>query len=550
VTDDARFTGEVLAWLRARRGSRRVAVRRIAFAVYLAALFSAIYGWPVVLWAVRSLETEHVRGKVGVAVIPALPLGLSCLFVIVLVGACRNALWHGPVVLSGPDVAWLLPTPLDRVRLLRPRAVNAIGAAGIGGALAGALGALLVNAVHPHGGGRLVAGMIGFGCATAVIAVAAAAVVEASPRAARGVRRFWLSGLGLSLVLAVLTTVRASGRSWIWVNRIVVWSGPWGWTSQLPVAVDRGSDAATFTALVLVLLLATLLVAVAFRSLAGFTADSLRARARLEGRVVGDLFVGDARSARLEIQQARAANITNRLRIRVPRSRLLVIAWRDLIALVRAPGRIAWSAFFVTVAALMVGVGVAVSSTHDPAPAAIAIAVLCGYWAATALLEVGRIDNDRPDVTAQLPLRFSTIARRHIVVPSAVLAALGAIAGAIVGARFGASAVACAIAAIAAAPVLVGAASVNVYRKATPVQWLGVDPYGFGFTFVILWMLVGPILSLVALVPAAVQIFSALRDGSAPGAAISDFATICVLAVAVEVFIVTRRSGGRARAVR
>jgi hypothetical protein len=52
VTDDARFTGDVLAWLRARRGSRRVAVRRIAFAVYLAALFSAIYGWPVVLWAV------------------------------------------------------------------------------------------------------------------------------------------------------------------------------------------------------------------------------------------------------------------------------------------------------------------------------------------------------------------------------------------------------------------------------------------------------------------------------------------------------------------
>ncbi len=550
MTRDDRLTRDVLSWLRARRGSRRVVVRRVAWVAYVAALFTAIYGWPVVLWVVRSLETEHLRGKAGDALIPSLPLGLACVFVVVLIGACRNALWHGPVVLSGPDVAWLLSTPLDRARLLWPRAATMIAGAAVTGALAGALGAVLVNAVHPHPGARLVFGMIGFGAATGVIAIAAATVVEASSTVARAVRRYWFAALPLSVVLAALTAVRASGRPWIWADRVAVWVGPWGWVSQLPAPVDRGSDASAVVSLLLVGLLGVVIVTLALRTVAGLTADSLRSRARLEGRVVGDLYVGDARSARLEIQQARGGAIGTRLHIGVPRSRYLVVAWRDLIALVRAPGRIVWSAFFMTAGALIIGIGVAASATHDPAPAAIAIGVLCGYWAATALLEVGRIDNDRPAITAQLPMRFSAIARRHVVVPTFVLAGLGAVAGAVVGGRFGASVWASAIGPIAAAPVLVGAASVNVYRRATPVEWVGVDPYGFGFAFVVLWLLIGPILSLVVLVPATAQIFSAVRDGTPPAAALGDFATVCVAAAGVELFLVTSRSSGRARANR
>jgi hypothetical protein len=550
VTGDDRLTRDVLHWLRDRRGSRRAAVRRIGFVVYVALLFSAIYGWPVVLSVAHSLETGHVRGAAGHAVIPSLPLGLACLFVIVLVGACRNALWRGPVVLSEADVVWLLPTALDRRRLLWPRAARAIGGAAVGGALFGALGAVLVNAVHPHVGGRLVAGMTGFGCVTAVVAVAAAAVVEGSERVASGVRRFWICGLGLSVLLGVLTAERASGRSWTWADRVVVWSGPWGWAAQLPVALDRGSAAAAPVALGLVVLLTAVVVVGAFRCVSRLTAESLRSRAQIDGRVGADLFVGDARSARLQIQRERSATLTTGFRVRVPRSRRLVIAWRDLIALLRAPGRAAWAAVFVVGATLVLGVGIAVSSTHDPAPAAIAVAVLCGYGAAAVLLEVGRVDNDRPEVTAQLPLRFSDIARRHVVVAAAVLAVFAAIAGAVVAGRFGAPPWPAAVAAIAAAPVLVGAASVNVYRKATPVEWLGVDPYGIGFSFVLFWLILGPLLALVALVPSTAAIFSALRHGSAPGAAIGSFVASCAVATAAALFLVTHRAQARARAAR
>jgi hypothetical protein len=56
--------------------------------------------------------------------------------------------------------------------------------------------------------------------------------------------------------------------------------------------------------------------------------------------------------------------------------------------------------------------------------------------------------------------------------------------------------------------------------------------------------------SLIVLVPATAQIFSAVRDGLSPASALSDFATICVAAAGVELFLVTGRASGRARANR
>jgi hypothetical protein len=538
----------VLRWLRGRRGSRRVAVRKISFAVYITVLAGAIYGWPVLRWLAQSLGTSHIRSAAGVAVIRSLPLGLACVFVIVVVGACRNALWRGPVVVSEPDVAWLFPTPLDRGRLLRPRVAAAIGVAAVVGAFGGALGALLINAVHPNVGGRIIVGMIGYGCATAVVAIATAALVEASARVASLVRHAWPYGLGLSLVLAGLTTARAAGRSWIWLDRIALWSGPWGWVAQLPVASDRGSGPVIPAAVALTVSLCVAVAYLALRGISGLSNEALRARSHLGNRMVADLYAGDARSIRLEINDARAVTVRTGLQIRVPRSSRLVIAWRDLIALVRAPGRVAWAAFYVGAATLVVGVAVAVSATHDPAPVALAVGVLAGYFAAAALLEAARLDNDRPEVTAQLPLRFSDIARRHVVVPTAVLAGFGTVATAAAGVRFGASPWACAIAAIAAAPVLVAAALLNTYRNSTPIEWTAADPYGLGITLVVLWLLVGPLVAVIALVVTTAQVFSALRRGSSPASAIGGFVITSTCVTATVLWVVTRRSAARARA--
>jgi len=174
--------------------------------------------------------------------------------------------------------------------------------------------------------------------------------------------------------------------------------------------------------------------------------------------------------------------------------------------------------------------------------------VLAGYAAATALLEVARVDNDRPGVIAQLPWRFSDIARRHAVVATGVLAVLGAIAAAIVGWRVGAPPVNCALVAAAAAPVLVGAALLNVYRRATPTEWASADPYGLGSSLLFLWLLVGPVVALIALGPVTAHVFSAARQGQTTGGAVFGFVFTCIAGTTFELLLVTRRAKSRASA--
>src|SRR5439155_100296 len=56
----------------------------------------------------------------------------------------RDALWRGPVTVPAPAVAWLMPLPIDRARLLRPRYRISAVAAGLLGAAVGAIEALVL----------------------------------------------------------------------------------------------------------------------------------------------------------------------------------------------------------------------------------------------------------------------------------------------------------------------------------------------------------------------------------------------------------------------
>ncbi len=309
-------TREVLAWLRQHREVRRTRARRIAYGVYVVVLLVAIYGWPVLHWIARSLGTRHLQAAAGDALIRALPTGFAALFVLTVVGAGRNALWRGPVVISEADVEWLLPTPLARGRILRPHAAAVLGGAVSVGAVAGALAAYLVDSVHPHVGARLVVGTIAFGAATATIAVGASTLVESSDRAARLLRRVWPAALALTVVLGACSATRAVGGSWGWAERVLLWSGPWGWAAQLASSNDPLSKRAIGIASVLLGLIAVAFVGAALRDVVHIRAASLRSRARLNRRVATDLRVGDARTARMQMRAACPAQLRTGARLR------------------------------------------------------------------------------------------------------------------------------------------------------------------------------------------------------------------------------------------
>ncbi len=540
-------TTEVLVWLRRTRGLRRRKLGKAVYAGYVVGLVVVLYGYPVFDWARRTLGETQLRADTGPVVVRSVLPAIAGLVLVALGVFIRNARWRGPVVVAAADVGWLLPLPLDRGRVLRPRLFATAAITAIGAAILGLLGASVLHALRPATGIALVVLFPLVGALVGVLGVSLALLVEASPRLERLSQRWSVVPLIFGAALIAVAAISASNGSRPgWVDDVITWSGPWGWAAYPIGVVGRAGSVGTgpLVALLALGLITFVAVVAAARACGAIPTQSLRVRARTATNVGAAVFMGDARQARLSIRASRAQAGRARTRVRLPRSSHLVVMWRDLTGVIRSPGQLGWSATFGFGAIGVIAAGAAASADGKPPILIIAVAVLLAYGAASSLVETARLDGDAPQIASQLPVKFSGIAVRHAVVPSVFLAVIGAVgwvAGVLLEPGLGWSGVA--VVALCAPP-LVAAALFNAYKGRLPLEL--VVTIGDAGVFILAgWYIVGPVAAVGVLTTVIVQAFNASKVPAGVGSMLADVAVATIAATVVGLMAVAARAGHR-----
>ncbi|MEU1625202.1 hypothetical protein ABZ746_07680 [Streptomyces sp. NPDC020096] len=514
----------LLSGLRAPHRRRRAS--QIGYAVYCVLLMVVIWGAlpSLGLFLKASMGADYTGP--GAAVLAAMPAGICALGLGgVLLGA-RDGLWRGPVVPPRASVDWLLAQPVRIGRVLRPWFWLSCGVSLALGVLVSAIGmvalGLTVRVGLPAGFAWCLAG----GAGLPLLATVAGAAVERDARVAGWVRTaspyaaVAVIGLAGQSVLAVL------GHRVPWLERVELWSGPWGWAgiaalSPTPAAVPGGPVAAG-----LLLVCAGAGVVLAARAVDRVPLAAVRQRSRTATGVLAALLTAELRTARQVAAGTADGGRRVRLRLRAPRRAALAVPWRDALALARVPGRLGRSLLGAVIAVL--SAAVAVGAHRGAAVAATAVALAFGYWAVAQLLEPARLETDDIRRGSWAPYPYPGLMLRHTIVPLAagLLVSLLA-AAAVVGLGGGVRAAL----APAAVPALVAAGLVNACRGAAKQYLLlsaaqSPDGASMGPVLFALWYAAGPLTALAVLpLPFAIALHSASGPAVAAAALASTVLT-------------------------
>jgi hypothetical protein len=537
-------TDETLGLLRSlRRDRTRAQAANMAFWLYVLSLIVLIYAGWLIEAIVRAFRHRPPPGALTPDLLRAAPAGLSALALLVLVSVLWDARWRGPVMVAQPTADWLLDTPLRRSRLLRPRFRFAVAMSALAGAAAGLVPAVLLLGAGLGGNGvgqavRLAGvAMLSTGLLAAV-GTGAAAWMEAHPDA-RGPRAATTAIVAAAVAIAGLAALTAAFRPPAVIATVLLWSGPWGWAAQGPVALAGGSAPLWPLATGLLAAAAVGLVVTGDRVAADVPAAALRTRARTMGSMSAAVLNMDARRVTTAYRGAVGTYGRVRFGIRMPLRRWLILPWRDLTALLRAPSRLVWSAL-LTFAAVGLG-ALAVRSPHA-ALLSLAAALTFGYLAAAGLCEGARLDGDDPSRSANLPFRYETLVWWHSIVPVLALAVLAGGPAAALAVVTGHLRLLVLVA--VAIPVLVGGALVNSFRgELEGRMFQGFEtPLGnsSGVT-VSLWYVTGPLL---AIGPMIVLLY---RSISTELAGTITWSVVLSIALAAWLGVIAR---GRARRLR
>jgi Family of unknown function (DUF6297) len=497
-----------------RRGRARRQAASAAYWIYVVALLVALYGGTQIASAFHDLRHPPPPSAQAPRILHAAPPALAALALLVLLLLLRDALWRGPVTLPQVTVDWLLDTPVDRGRLLRPRFRISAAATVAAGAAVGIVpaAALVALGLGGHSAGHVLR-LIGIAMTSTALLFAlgtgAAGLIERQEASAgcagRPRSRSW------SLACAGLAAWAAFGQPPGALTAVALWSGPWGWATQGMTALAGGTAPWWPLATALLGAAALCVVACAHRAAAGVPGSALRIRARTIGAMSAAALSMDARGVALAYRGA-AGSRRARFRLPPPRRRELVLPWRDLLALGRAPSRLLSAA---ALELLAVGLIVVAGLGGQLSLVPVASGLTLGYLAAAWLCEGARLDAEDTRRSENLPFRFGSLAWWHAAVPCLVLLAVAAAPVIVVAAATGDPQL---IALLAVTiPVLVAGALVNVFRARFPPDLFdGVEtPLGNTAAIqVILWLAWGPVL---AVAPLTVLLVSAVRPHH-PGA--------------------------------
>jgi hypothetical protein len=511
VPDSTEPTLSLLRELRRGQGKKQAA--NAAYWAYLAAFIMLVYGGSLVAAAFRALRHPPAATAITPQVLHAAPPGLAALAIVVLLVLLRDALWRGPVTLPRVTVDWLLGTPVDRGALLRPRFRRSAALAVLAGAAVGIVpaAALVETGLGGHGAGSVLR-LTGISMLSTALLFAvgtgAAALIERRPDSWPWLRRATPVAVAAAAVLGGLAAWAALGRPPAALADIALWSGPWGWAAQGLVAAAGGPAPLWPLGTAVLGGLALTALTVGHHVAARVPGPALRARAATIGAMSAAVLSMDTRG--LALARSSAAHPRRvRFRLRPPRRRQLIVVWRDLLALARAPSRLGGA---VALAVLAVGLVAVTRRGGQVSLVPVGCALALGYLAAAWLCEGARLDADDTRRSVHLPYSFQSLAWRHAVAPGLVLAVAA-----------GAPAVALCVAAsdprllallAVTVPVLVAGALVNVFRGPSPPDlFSGFDtPAGNTAAIrIVFWYAWGPIL---AVVPMTVLVASAISSGA------------------------------------
>jgi Family of unknown function (DUF6297) len=496
-------TEDTFALLRElRRGRARKQAANIVYWLYLAALVVLIYGGWLVAAIVRALQHPPAPTPETPMLLRTAPAGLAALALLLVLSLLWDARWRGPVILARPAADWLLDTPVSRDRLLRPRYRMSVLTWLLAGACLGLVPTALLLAAGLGGGGightlRLAGAAMLSTALLAGLGTGIAALTQAHSTSARLVRLAPAAALAAAVLAIIAVVTAATGLTSV-VGTVVLWSGPWGWAAQGPVALAGRSAPLWPLADGLLALAAVAAIVAGDRAAAQVPAAELRARARTLGEMSAAVLNMDARRVTTAYRGATGSYLRARFRIRAPRSRQLALPWRDLTALIRVPSRLAWSALLALSA---VGLGVLAVRAPHAALLPITAALAFGYLAAAGLCEGARLDGDDPRRSGQLPFSYDNLVLWHAIVPCLVLAVLAGIPAAVLAALTGHAPL---IAVVAVTiPVLVGGALVNTYRGQLEAEMFGGFDTAVGHSSsvtITLWYITGPMLAIAPMI--------------------------------------------------
>jgi hypothetical protein len=511
-SDEDDWTQEALRLVRdLRTPHRRKRTAQIGYTLYCVALLLAVWGaLPTMgLFLEKSMGADY-SGH-GPAILAALPAGSCALGLGWLLVAAWDAQWRGPVVPPRETVDWLLAQPVQVARVLRPWFWGSAAISGAAGLLIAAIGTvalgLTVGVGLPAAFGWCVLG----GSGLPLLATALATAVEGSERVARWAR-LATPYVGMAVLALVAQSVMAvSGDRLPGLERVELWSGPWGWAglaalAPTPAALPGGWAAGVLLAVVVAGALAT-----AHRFAGSLALSAVRRRSRTATGVMAALRTVEFRTARQAVAGVASGGRPARWRLPAPRWAELAVPWRDTLALLRTPGRLGRT---VVLGVLAVLGAVLAASAHGGSGVAAALAALVfGYWSLTQLLEPARVETDDTRRGSWAPYPYRDLMLRHTAVP-VVLGLVGALVAA--GVLAGEGAGARSLLAPALVPPMVGASLVNACRGATKHHLLmspAQSPTGsLGPVLFLAWYGAGALAAVVTLV---FPFLTALHSGSA-----------------------------------
>ncbi len=496
--------------------SRREIIGRISYQLYVILLMGGLWGTAVYNTLSSPITQPPALPASVEVVVPALAAGLA--FLMTATGA-RIGTWAGPLLVSRPQAAMLLPAPLDRRRLFRRTLGFGLAGYGAIGAVMGLLLGVVVAVEARVSPWATIWGTLLAWTALGVGTGALALQVESSRALAR-------IALRATPVLALV----GIGQVWLSVTHptVAAWATPWGWASA-PVTTAVGTPVpVAWAPPILLVLVAVVAVAVAVRRLPSIPDEELVRRAGTATDVRSSAAMFDARA----IAQARRSGQrrlvgVRTIRIPRPRQRWLLVVWRDLVSLLRRPGLPERTLVVVAAAAVLV-------AWASGGIAAIAVAAVAVFLTTGQLLEPLRVELEQPIARELTGLTARDLALEHLVVPFVTMslaATLSVLGLAVAGMLPWDATPAGLLGGVAVAGLLTAAAGLTSTRGAPPLQWLLGGSGGIGRLLV--WVLAGPILALALGVPLGIGVASALRAGQDPMSAIGGPMRLALVMTAV-----------------
>jgi hypothetical protein len=409
-----------------------------AYRVYLVALF----GGGTVLWISSSISDADPSSQSIADIARDGPALIGMITALAFLAALRSGAQGGPLALEAPDVAYVMLSPVDRMRaLLRPVTQRTRSAA----SLAAALGAIAGQLA----GRRLPGTPVAWAASGALFGITTALLWAGTALVAHAVR----------LPLWIATSVGLAGVAW--QCAALAWHVPgpanaagslamWGWR-QHPIDLA-------------VLLVALVVIFVGVGMLQQTSLDALARRSSLVAQLRFAVTMQDLRTVillrrQLNQEQTRGSpwiKVPGWITHPIPRRGIASVARFPLTRLVR-----------MTAVAAMAGVFQAMV-IRGTTPALVGTALML-FVLGLEVMEPLSQEVDQPDRTDSLPIERGELLARHLLAPAIALAPFAAVAAASAVAVLGTSRAIAPAAILALPTVLAGAAGgvVSIVRDAS-----------------------------------------------------------------------------------